>query len=337
MRLHDFWFLVIAALWSGYLLLESFDLGVGVLTGIVARDERERDALLATIGPVWDGNEVWLITAAGAALAVFPDWYAALVSGFRLPFLALLGCLVVRGAALGYRRGRESRKWGRNCDRAVFCTSVCSAFLWGTVFANIVHGMPIGPDGNVSGSALDLINPYTLLGGVLAVVLLTFHGAVFAARRATGDVRDRVRMMIRPFGIVVVVVALVAFSRIEIHEHGVATAVVMTAAVLTTIGAVELGERGRGHWAFALSGAALAAVCATSFLALFPNVVPSSLGAAWNLTAADAAVGPSTLKVLTWIGIPLALFLVGCQAWAYGALRKRVGLLNSPVIEQQRK
>lgn len=193
MHLHDFWFLLIAVLWIGYFFLEGFDFGIGVLTKTLAKDRTERRVLINTIGPVWDGNEVWLITAAGATFAAFPDWYATLFSGFYLPLLAVLVCLIVRGVAFEYRHKRNEERWQRNWENAIFWCSLLPAFLWGVAFANIVRGVPIGPDKNFTGGVLDLLSPYALLGGLFTLVLFTFHGAVFAALKTVGDIRDRAR------------------------------------------------------------------------------------------------------------------------------------------------
>ncbi len=177
MQLHDVWFVLIAVLWTGYFFLEGFDFGVGVLTKLLARDRREKRVLINTIGPVWDGNEVWLLTAGGATFAAFPDWYATLFSGFYLPLLVILICLIVRGVAFEYRHKRPEDRWQTNWEHAIFWTSLIPAFLWGVAFANIVRGVAIDRDKEYVGSFLDLLNVYSLLGGLVTLSLFTFHGA----------------------------------------------------------------------------------------------------------------------------------------------------------------
>src|ERR1044072_5603135 len=208
MHLHDFWFLLIAFLWTGYFFLEGFDFGIGVLTKLLARDRTERRVLINTIGPVWDGNEVWLITAAGATFAAFPDWYAALFSGFYLPLLAILVCLILRGVAFEYRHKHAEDRWQRNWEHTIFWCSLLPAFLWGAIFANLVHGVPIGPDKNYAGGLGDLSTPYALLGRLVTLTLFTFHGAVFAALKTAGDIRARSRRYAAWLGPVAAVAAL---------------------------------------------------------------------------------------------------------------------------------
>src|SRR4051794_20724021 len=193
MELHDVWFVLIAVLWTGYFFLEGFDFGVGILTRLLARNRPEKRVLINTIGPVWDGNEVWLLSAGGATFAAFPAWYATLFSGFYLPLLAILVCLIVRGVAFEYRAKRSDERWKRNWEHAIFWTSLLPAFLWGVAFANIVRGVKINSDGDFAGGLLDLLNPYALLGGLVTLALFTFHGAVFVSLKTLDGIRDRAR------------------------------------------------------------------------------------------------------------------------------------------------
>src|SRR5215475_8525123 len=191
MELHDVWFVLIAVLWTGYFFLEGFDFGVGILTGLLARDRGERRVLINTIGPVWDGNEVWLLTAGGATFAAFPEWYATLFSGFYVPLLIILVCLIVRGVAFEYRAKRSDERWQRNWEHALFWTSLVPAVLWGVAFANIVHGVKIDASKNYVGGFWDLFNGYALLGGLVTLTLFTFHGAVFVSLKTVGPIRER--------------------------------------------------------------------------------------------------------------------------------------------------
>lgn len=178
MELHVVWFVLIAVLWTGYFFLEGFDFGVGVLTRVLARNRAERRVLINTIGPVWDGNEVWLLTAGGATFAAFPDWYATLFSGFYLPLLLILVCLIIRGVAFEYRAKRPEEHWQRNWELAIFWASLLPAFLWGVAFANIVRGVQIGPDKEYVGDVFDLLNPFALLGGLVTLFLFTDRKSV---------------------------------------------------------------------------------------------------------------------------------------------------------------
>ncbi|GAA1681545.1 cytochrome d ubiquinol oxidase subunit II [Streptomyces yatensis] len=330
MNLHDFWFLLIAFLWTGYFFLEGFDFGIGVLTKLLARDRTERRVLINTIGPVWDGNEVWLITAAGGTFAAFPDWYATLFSGFYLPLLAILVCLIVRGVAFEYRHKRPEDRWQRNWEHAIFWCSLLPAFLWGAIFANLVHGVPIGRDGNYAGGLPDLITPYALLGGVVTLVLFTFHGAVFAALKTSGDIRTRARRYATGLGLATVVVAVPFLVWTQSDSGNARSLVAVVIAVLALAVALVMNRRGREGWAFGLSGVAVAAAVAMLFLALFPDVMPSSLDPKWSLTAANAASSPYTLKIMTWVGVIMMPLIMAYQAWTYWVFRKRIGTRHIP-------
>ncbi|WP_432038272.1 cytochrome d ubiquinol oxidase subunit II [Streptomyces cucumeris] len=328
--LHDIWFVLIAFLWTGYFFLEGFDFGIGVLTKLLARDRTERRVLINTIGPVWDGNEVWLITAAGATFAAFPDWYATLFSGFYLPLLAVLVCLILRGVAFEYRHKRPEERWQRNWENAIFWCSLLPAFLWGALFANLVRGVPIGSDKNYTGGLMDLVSPYAVLGGVMTLVLFTFHGAVFAALKTTGDIRVRARRLAGVLGLATVAVALPFLVWTQAHSGNGRSLAAMVIAVLALAVALVMNRRGREGWAFALSGVTVAAAVAMLFLALFPDVMPSSLDPRWSLTAANAASSPYTLKIMTWVAVIMAPLIMAYQAWTYWVFRKRIGTQHIP-------
>ncbi|WP_327351625.1 cytochrome d ubiquinol oxidase subunit II [Streptomyces sp. NBC_01304] len=326
MQLHDVWFVLIAFLWAGYFFLEGFDFGIGVLTRLLARDEHERGVLLATIGPVWDGNEVWMLTAVGATFAAFPDWYATLCSGFYLPILAVLVCLIVRGVAIEYRAKRDDARWRRTCDRCVFWSSLGSALLWGGILADMVHGVPIDANGNFAGTVLDLLNPYAALGALVTLLLFTFHGALFAALKTSGAVRDRARGLARKLGGPTGLVTLGFLFWIHHHMDGRGDWTLIVAGVVgaALFLAGELNERARDGWAFALSGVAVVGVVASTFLALFPVVLPSSLQPAWGLTVTGAASSDHTLTILTWVAAFMAPVVIAYQAWTYWVFRRRV-------------
>ncbi|MEU3958512.1 cytochrome d ubiquinol oxidase subunit II [Streptomyces buecherae] len=331
MHLHDVWFVLIAVLWTGYFFLEGFDFGIGVLTKLLARDRTERRVLINTIGPVWDGNEVWLLTAGGATFAAFPDWYATLFSGFYLPLLVILVCLIVRGVAFEYRHKRSEESWQRNWERAIFWCSLIPAFLWGAVFANMVRGVPIGADKNFAGNLLDLINPYALLGGLVTLTLFTFHGAVFAALKTVGDIRVRASRLAGWLGLVTVALAAAFLVWTQLDSGGTGSLVALVIAVLALVGALVMNGRGREGWAFGLSGVTIAAAVAMLFLSLFPDVMPSSLDAEWSLTAENAASSPYTLKIMTWIAGVMTPVVLAYQAWTYWVFRQRIGTQHIPV------
>ncbi|MFI2202025.1 cytochrome d ubiquinol oxidase subunit II [Streptomyces sp. NPDC020192] len=325
MHLHDVWFVLIAVLWTGYFFLEGFDFGVGILTKLLARNRPERRVLINTIGPVWDGNEVWLLTAGGATFAAFPEWYATLFSGFYLPLLVILVCLIVRGVAFEYRAKRPEENWQRNWEHAIFWTSLIPAFLWGVAFGNIVHGVKIDQHFEYVGTVGDLLNPYALLGGLVTLTLFTFHGAVFTALKTVGDIRVRARQLALRVGLVTAVVALAFLLWTQADTGNTRSLVALIVAVAALVAALVANQAGREGWSFALSGVTIVAAVAMLFLSLFPNVMPSTLNGDWSLTVTNASSSPYTLKIMTWcagIATPLVLLY---QGWTYWVFRKRIG------------
>ncbi|MFF0062981.1 cytochrome d ubiquinol oxidase subunit II [Streptomyces sp. NPDC005279] len=325
MELHDVWFVLIAVLWIGYFFLEGFDFGVGVLTKLLARGRAERRVLINTIGPVWDGNEVWLLTAGGATFAAFPDWYATLFSGFYLPLLLILVCLIVRGVAFEYRHKRDEERWQSNWEHAIFWTSLLPALLWGVAFGNIVRGVKIDGQKEYVGTFFDLLNPYAILGGLVTLTLFTFHGAVFAALKTVGDIRVRARGLALKLGLLTTVLALGFLLWTQVSRGDGKSLVAMIVAVVALAGAVVAIKVGREGWSFALSGVTIAASVAMLFLTLFPNVMPSSLNEEWNLTVTNASSSPYTLKIMTWCAGIAAPLVMLYQGWTYWVFRKRIG------------
>ncbi|MET9358031.1 cytochrome d ubiquinol oxidase subunit II [Streptomyces sp. NPDC006617] len=325
MELHDVWFVLIAVLWTGYFFLEGFDFGVGVLTKLLARNRAEKRVLINTIGPVWDGNEVWLLTAGGATFAAFPEWYATLFSGFYLPLLVILVCLIVRGVAFEYRVKRPEENWQRNWETAIFWTSLIPAFLWGVAFGNIVHGVEIDRDLEYVGSVWDLLNPYALLGGLVTLTLFTFHGTVFTALKTVGEIRERARTLALRVGLVTAVLALAFLLWTQADSGDAKSLVALVVAVAALVAALMTNQAGREGWSFALSGVTIVAAVAMLFLTLFPNVMPSTLNADWSLTVTNASSSAYTLKIMTWLAVIATPVVLLYQGWTYWVFRKRIG------------
>ncbi|MEV5352310.1 cytochrome d ubiquinol oxidase subunit II [Streptomyces sp. NPDC052693] len=325
MELHDVWFVLIAVLWTGYFFLEGFDFGVGVLTKLLARDRPEKRVLINTIGPVWDGNEVWLLTAGGATFAAFPEWYATLFSGFYLPLLLILVCLIIRGVAFEYRVKRPEENWQRNWETAIFWTSLLPAFLWGVAFGNIVRGVKIDQDFNYAGGVLDLFNPYALLGGLVTLALFTFHGTVFVGLKTVGGIRERARKLALRVGAATAVLALAFLLWTQSDRGDGASLVAVVVAVASLLLALVAARAGREGWAFTLSGLTIVATVAVLFLTLFPNVMPSTLNPDWSLTVTNASSSPYTLKIMTWCAAVATPLVMVYQGWTYWVFRKRIG------------
>jgi cytochrome d ubiquinol oxidase subunit II len=328
MDLPTIWFLAIALLWTGYLVLEGFDFGVGMLLPSVGRDENGRRVMINAIGPVWDGNEVWLITAIGAMFAAFPAWYAATLSGFYLPVLLIVVALVFRGVAFEYRGKIDSPVWRRRWDAAIVGGSLVPAFGWGLVFANMLRGVEIGADGVVRSSPADLLSPYPLLGGAATTALFVLHGALFLGLKTDGPVRRRARAAARrsAFAAVPVTAAFLAWT---VHDQGSgAGEVLLGVGALLAVGAllvaVAAAARRREGWAFAATAAAVVAVAVVVFGALHPALLPSVVDPAFDLTVANASSAPYTLGVLSVIGAVFLPLVVLYQSWSYWVFRRRV-------------
>ena len=330
MELHTIWFLLIAVLFTGYFILEGFDFGVGVLMPVLGRDDREKRVLINTIGPVWDGNEVWVITAGGAMFAAFPEWYATLFSGFYLPLLLILVALIIRGVAFEYRGKRHDAHWKRRWDWCIFIGSLLPAILWGVAFANIVRGVPLDANHEYVGGFWNLLNPYALLGGLTTLALFVTHGALFLALKTTGDIRVRANALALRVGVASAILA-VGFLAWTFAQRSSTLAIVfgVTAAVALLLG-LFAAARKRDGWAFTGTAAAIAFTVAALFAALFPNVLPSTLDAANSLTVSNASSTPYTLKIMTWVAVIFTPIVLLYQGWTYGVFRKRIGVQHIP-------
>jgi cytochrome bd ubiquinol oxidase subunit II len=313
----DVWFVLIALLFTGYFVLEGFDFGVGALVRVLGRDEPSRGAVVGTIGPVWDGNEVWLITAAGAMFAAFPMWYATLLSGFYLPLLAILLALIGRGVALEFRGKRDEPWWRARWDAVIAVGSLGPAFLWGVVFANIVRGVPLAADHEYAGGLGDLLSPYALLGGLAFLAVFVAHGAFFVALKTSGPVRVRANVLAGRVGPVAVGLLGAFLLWTEVSALTVAAGVAL-------VGAVAANAARREGWAFAGTATAIALTVAALFGSLYPAVLPSTLDPAGTLTVSNAASAPYTLKIMSWVAAVFAPIVLLYQGWTYWVFRKRL-------------
>jgi cytochrome d ubiquinol oxidase subunit II len=324
MELTTVWFALIAILWAGYFLLEGFDFGVGILLPVLGRSNRERRLLINTIGPVWDGNEVWLLVAGGATFAAFPEWYATLFSGFYLPLLLILVALILRGVAFEYRGKRDDDAWRRRWDYCITGGSLVPALLWGVAFGNIVRGVRIDADHEYVGGFFALLNPYALLGGLTTLTLFTLHGAVFLALKTDGEMRGRAGRLAARLGGPAVLVAGGFLLWTAIAHHDVAGWLLSAAAAAALVGAVVATRARREGWAFLATGATLVLAVFALFVTLFPDVMPSSIAAANSLTVHNAASTPYTLKVMTWVAVAFTPIVLAYQGWTYWVFRKRL-------------
>ncbi|RYB92011.1 cytochrome d ubiquinol oxidase subunit II [Nocardioides oleivorans] len=333
MELTTVWFALIAVLWIGYFCLEGFDFGVGMLLPVLSRNETERRVMINTIGPVWDGNEVWLLVAGGATFAAFPEWYATLFSGFYLPLLLILVALIVRGLSFEYRHKRDDVRWKARWDLAIFWGSVVPSLLWGVAFANIAAGVPIDADKEFTGSMLTLLNPFGLLGGLVMLTLFAAHGAMFVALKTDGEIRHRARALAVRIGAVAAVLAVVFMAWTQARSGTAVSAVVFVVAALSLVGGLVAARAGREGWAFTGTFVTIGLAVLGLFLALFPDVMPSTTDPAFSLTTTNAAATAYTLEVMTWVAVVFTPLVLGYQAWTYWVFRKRISVHHIPDAE----
>lgn len=336
MALHQLWFGVLAILFLGFFILEGFDFGVGMLMEPLARigagdPETQRRTALNTIGPVWDGNEVWLITAGGAMFAAFPGWYATVFSTLYVPLLVILFGMILRAVAIEWRGKIDDTKWRGWADVGIAAGSWLPALLWGVAFAILVRGLPVDADQQVRLSLTDVLNPYTVLGGLATTGLFLFYGAVFIALKTSGSIRDDALRVAQWLSLPVT--GLVAgFGFWTQLAHGKSwTWLVLAVAVVAQSAAVPLvATRKREGWAFCCVALVVAAVVVLLFGALYPNLVPSTLDPSWSLTIDNASSTPYTLKIMTWAAVIFAPLAMAYQAWTYWVFRQRISADRIP-------
>jgi cytochrome d ubiquinol oxidase subunit II len=317
----EFWFAVLVLAWMLYFVLEGFDFGVGILGPFLGRSAHERGAIIRTVGPFWDGNEVWLVAAIGVTFAAFPDWYAALLSALYLPMVLVLLLLAVRGVALEFRGKHDSAAWRRRCDRLLSLSSAGIVLLWGAVLGILVDGLALGAGGEVTGTGLarslgPLFTPAAGIGALAALLAAILLGATFLALRTTGPVRRRARDLARHAATGGAVTLL--FIGI-----GTGSRLVLAAAALVFVAGLQ-ARRSREATAFTAVAAAVAAAVFAVFTVHGEVVLRSTLDPAWSLTREGAAAGPEALRLLTVAGVLILPGVLVYQAWSYWVFRRRV-------------
>jgi cytochrome bd ubiquinol oxidase subunit II len=319
MELTTLWFGLIAFFWTTYFVLEGFDFGVGVLAGVLGRDETARGVLLSTIGPFWDGNEVWLVVAGGAMFAAFPGWYAGFTSTYYVVLVAILVALIVRGVALEYRGKHDDPVWRRRCDLVVAFGSVLPPLAWGTALAGASRGLPLDASGMYAGDAGDLLSPYALLGGTALLALCLVHGAAFLRLRTSGQLRSRAQVARRWMGVPVAVVAggFLAWTGMS---DGAGRWLAVVAAVGLTVGLLARGDGSAFVGTTLAVGGAVAAVLVSAF----PALIPSTLHPGSAVTVTSAASSGYALSILSWVAVFFLPLVLGYQGWSYWVFRRRV-------------
>jgi len=329
-ELQTVWFVLIAVLWIVYLLLEGFDLGVGMHMLVTARGDRERRLMLNTVGPVWDGNEVWLITAGAATFAAFPDWYASLFSGLYLPLLVVLVGLIVRAVAIEYRGKVAHPRWARTWDAGIGIGSLIVAFGIGAALALTTTGLPLDAQGDRVGGPFAWFTPMAVVGGLAVVGFCLVHGATFLALKTDGLVRERAgRRAVRWAPVALIPMAVWAVVVQLRHGSAVGWGLTVVAVAAALLGWIA-GRRRREGLAFTGVAGFAAAGAAGIFAAVYPVVLPSTISASFDLTIANASSGPYTLGVMTVITACALPVILGYQAWSYGVFRRRLRVDQLP-------
>lgn len=328
MDLNTLWFILIAVLFCGYFLLEGFDLGVGILLPFLGRKDMDRRVIINTIGPHWDGNEVWLITAGGATFAAFPNWYATLFSGFYLPLFLMLVALILRGVAFEFRSKEENPTWRKSWDWAIFFGSLIPAILWGVAFSNLLRGVPIDSNMTYTGGFFNLLNIFSLLGGLTTLLLFMLLGAIFLNLKTMNHLQKRTHEVAKKIWPASLALAVVYFITMYFQTAmGTKPVIILLAPILGGIALVVTGlllNRNRNGWAFISSSSAILLTIATLFLTLFPQVMVSSTNPEWSLTIYNASSSLYTLRTMSIIAAIFVPIVLAYQAWTYWVFRKRI-------------
>ncbi len=329
MDLNTLWFVLITVLFVGFFFLEGFDYGVGILLPWLGKTDRERRVIINTIGPVWDGNEVWMITAGGAMFAAFPHVYATLFSGFYLALVLILLALIVRGVAFEFRSKDDDPEWRRRWDWAIFVSSLLPALLWGVAMGNLLRGVPINADKAYVGTLFTLLNPYGLAAGLATLAVFTLHGAVFVMLKTDGELRERARqwalkLWLPAVALLFLFALLTALMTDVLIRLGYNPGVVPAVAVVSLVFVRYFLLRDREGWAFIMTALGIVFSTVTVFMGLFPRLMVSTLNPEWSLTIYNASSSPYTLKVMTIVALLLVPVVLVYQGWTYWIFRKRL-------------
>jgi cytochrome d ubiquinol oxidase subunit II len=329
MTLNTLWFIFIAILYTGFFILEGFDYGVGLLMPFLGKNDLQRRTIINTIGPHWDGNEVWLITAGGATFAAFPNWYATMFSGLYLPLFLLLMGLIIRGVAFEFRSKDDHPLWRKLWDWCIFTGSLIPTILFPVAFANLLRGIPIDAGMQYTGGFFNLLNPYALLAALSFTLLVLFHGASFLSLKTTGEPEQRAQEIQRWLWLLVVLMLIIflvtSFIATGVQQRLNALMVIFPLlSVLAIVAAGIFMNRKQAGWIFGMTALAVGCFVGTIFSMLYPNVIVSSLNPAWSLTIQNAASSPTTLKLMTTITLIFLPIILAYQGWAYWVFRKRI-------------
>jgi cytochrome d ubiquinol oxidase subunit II len=324
-ELHTIWFVIIAFFWVGFFVLEGFDFGVGVLHTIVGRSDAEQQIALSTIGPWWDGNEVWLIVAGAGMFAAFPGWYATMFSALYLALLLVLFALMARGVSIEFKGKRDGERWRTTWKWCTTLGSLLIPLLLGVGLGDLLVGLPIDSSHEFTGNFFDLLTPYGLWTGLTLLGLCLLHGATFLKLRTTDELRERARAAARPLGwaALALVVGWVIWTR-NVAGGADVPGPVEVLAVIAVIAAARTAMTDYDGWAFTASAVAIASVVGSIFIDLYPNVMVSSTNAAYDLTVGNSASGHYALTVMTVVAVIFVPLVLLYQGWSFHVFHGRI-------------
>ncbi len=330
MDLNIVWFILVAVLFIGFFFLEGFDYGVGMLLPFLGKKDRERREIINTIGPFWDGNEVWVLTAGGAIFAAFPNWYATMFSGFYLALFFMLVGLIVRAVGFEFRSKDKNPKWRNLWDWMIFAGSFIPALLWGVALGNLINGLKIDASMTYVGTFWDLLNPYALLGGLTSVSTFILHGALFLNLKSSGEIEQRAYRAANRFWLPTVILAILftigGYFYTDMFERlGINPGIIPLGSGAALLAAGYLIRRKQTNWAFVMTGLNIVFSTITVFMGLYPRVMPSSLNPDWSLTIYNASSSEYTLRVMTIVALIFVPIVLIYQGWTYYVFRQRVG------------
>jgi cytochrome d ubiquinol oxidase subunit II len=327
--LQTLWFILIAVLWIGFFFLEGFDFGVGMFLPFLGKNDTERRAIINTIGSVWDGNEVWLLSAGGAMFAAFPHWYATMFSGFYLAlFLFVIG-LILRGISFEYRSKDSNPVWRNRFDWMIAIGSFLASFLLGTAFANLARGVPIDENMTYTGNLFTLLNPYGLIGGATTVIVFLLHGANFLGLKLEGELRERVHQLSKKIYVAAAIITTILLVTTYVYTDitsklGINPGITPIASYVALLVTIFFINRKMEGWAFILTALHIVLTQVTFYILMFPRVMISSTDPAYSLTIYNASSSQYTLTVMSIIALIFVPIVVAYQGWTYYMFRKRI-------------
>ncbi|MDP4126483.1 MAG: cytochrome d ubiquinol oxidase subunit II [Bacillota bacterium] len=327
MDLNILWFILITVLFVGFFFLEGFDFGIGILLPFLGKNDSERRVIINTIGPHWDGNEVWMITAGGAMFAAFPNWYATLFSGFFLALFLILVALIIRGVAFEFRSSDRSPRWRTTWDWMIFTGSFLSALLWGVAATNLIKGVPINAKMQYAGTFFDLLSPYTVVGGLTTLMVFMFHGTLYLSLKTVGHMNERASKAAQNIGLIAIPIVLLmaglTYFQTDLFDNLGAGITLLGSGVVLILANALIRSR-KTSWAFVINGLAILLFTVSLFWGLFPRVMVSSLNMKWSLTIYNASSSPYTLRIMTIVALTMVPIVLLYQGWTYWIFRKRV-------------